>query len=80
MSDTIDEQLIAESQAALDLAIARRTKKGDTVAVIRSLYHEGLTTLRCVLSINGHEVRFSAGKPQIGGFGLSQPLYTRNYA
>jgi hypothetical protein len=58
MTEIIDEQLIAEAQAALDRSIERRIKQGDTVAVVRPLYHEGLTTPRCVLSINGQDVRF----------------------
>jgi hypothetical protein len=58
MSEIIDEQLIAEAQAALEKSIARRVTQGDTVAVARPLYHEGLTTPRCVLSINGQDVRF----------------------
>lgn len=58
MSEHIDEQLLTEAQAALDRSIALRIKQGDTVMVARRLYHEGLTTPRCVLTINGQEVRF----------------------
>ncbi|NQW46276.1 MAG: hypothetical protein HQ464_00755 [Planctomycetes bacterium] len=58
MTEIIDEQLIAEALAALDKSIDRSIKQGDTVAVARPLYHEGLTTPRCVLSINGQDVRF----------------------
>jgi len=58
VSDTIDDQLIAEAQAALQASIRRRTRQIDSVAVARPIYHEGLTTPRCVLSINGEEVRF----------------------
>lgn len=58
MTEIVDEQLIVEAQVALDRSIERRIKRGDTVAVVRPLYHEGLTTPRCVLSINRHDVRF----------------------
>lgn len=58
MPETIDDQVIADAQSALDKSIRRRTKQGDTVSVARPLYHEGLTTPRCVLTINGQDVRF----------------------
>lgn len=68
MADAADEQLIAEAQAALARYIRRRTKQGVTLGIARPLYHEGLPKPRCVLDIDGVDVRLyhRKGKKRFG--------------
>jgi hypothetical protein len=57
MAKEIDKALVAEARAALRRYMQRRRKAGEVVTVEESLYHKGLSNVRCVLKIDGVSYR-----------------------
>ena len=53
----ITPEIVQTSEQRLEENIERRRAAGKVVEVIRPPYHEGLSNVRCVLRINGNDVR-----------------------
>ena len=49
----ITHETVRLAEKALERNIERRLQRGHSVNVVREIYYEGLTNIRCVLEING---------------------------
>ena len=49
--------MLTQAEESLRANLARRKKKGETVKVSKKPYHEGLSHIRCVLTIDGEQTR-----------------------